>query len=91
MSYKVKQEDLIGNIAGFPIEVVQAMVDEQVRHGNPADVTVFQKNIELDDSKGGFDWDESIEGHRFWSDIIYNKNFDLFFKRYPKWQCNKRH
>ena len=31
---KVEQSDLIGEIKDFPIEIVQAMVDEQVRQGN---------------------------------------------------------
>ena len=43
--YKVKQSDLIGDIKGFPIEVVQKMVERQVEQGNKADVTVFQKKI----------------------------------------------
>lgn len=40
---KVKQSDLIGDIAGLPIEVVQKMCEEQVNQGNKFDVSVFQK------------------------------------------------
>ena len=40
----VEQSDLIGAIKDFPIEVVQEMVNEQVRQGNNADVSVFQKS-----------------------------------------------
>ena len=29
-TYKVKQEDLIGELEGFPIEVVQKMIERQV-------------------------------------------------------------
>jgi len=32
--YKVKQSDLIGDIKGFPIEVVQKMIERQVEQGN---------------------------------------------------------
>ena len=28
--YEVKQEDLIGDIEGFPLEVVQRMIERQV-------------------------------------------------------------
>ena len=35
--FKVKNKHLTGEIADFPKRVVQAMVDEQVRQGNPAD------------------------------------------------------
>ena len=40
---KITEKDLIGDIAGFPIEVVRKMVEEQVRQGNKADVKVFQE------------------------------------------------
>lgn len=55
-TYKVKPEDLIGEIAGFPIEVVQKMVDCQVAQGNKADVTVFQKSNTASKKNKGFDW-----------------------------------
>ena len=32
--YKVTEKDLIGQLKGFPIEVVQKMVDYQVEQGN---------------------------------------------------------
>ena len=39
--FKVKKKHLTGEIADFPKRVVQAMVDEQVRQGNPANPSVF--------------------------------------------------
>ena len=39
--FKVKKKHLTGEIADFPKRVVQAMVDEQVRQGNPADPSVW--------------------------------------------------
>ena len=41
--YKVKKEDIIGEIKGSPIEVVQKMVDYQVEQGFKADVSVFNE------------------------------------------------
>ena len=35
---KVEQSDFVGCLKGFPIEVVQEIVNEQVRQGNKADV-----------------------------------------------------
>ena len=40
---KVEQSDFVGCLKGFPIEVVQEIVNEQVRQGNKADVGVFQE------------------------------------------------
>ena len=82
----VEQSDLIGEIENFPIEVVQRMVDEQVRHGNEADVKAFQRWSSAPVSYGGFVWDNTIDGIDFWEEVISNENFDLFSSKYPKIQ-----
>ena len=84
MEYKVTEKDLVGEIKDFPIEVVQKMVERQIEQGNKADVTVFQKYKFNDKNNGGFDWKITIDGGYFWENIIKNKNFYLFFKKYPK-------
>ena len=83
---RVEQSDLIGDIEGFPIEVVQKMVDEQVAQGKPADVSVFQKDKVSYSGGGGFTWDDTSDGQRFWANIIVHKNFEIFFNKYPKQQ-----
>lgn len=82
--YAVKKEDLIGQLEGFPIEVVQAMVNEQVRQGNDADVSVFQRDKRAAKIYGGFNWSESKKGRTFWSEIIHNKIFSTFFEKDTK-------
>lgn len=82
-NYKVKQEDLIGELYGFPIEVVQAMVGKQVRQGNRADVSAFQDDRSLGGNKG-FCWDRTKEGAPFWEEVIDEMDFDIFFEKYPK-------
>lgn len=82
----VEQSDLIGEIKDFPIEVVQEMVNEQVMQGNNADVGVFTKNVGASKNNGGFDWCYAIMGFNFWDNVIYRKDFNLFFKKYPKKQ-----
>ena len=77
--YKVTEKDLIGDIKDFPIEVVQKMLERQVEQGNEENVQVFQI-IALD----GFDWSTSEEGLTFWKEVIIQKNFDFFFKKYPR-------
>ena len=81
--YIVKKEDLIGQIKGFPIEVVQRMVDCQVEQGNKADVSVFQRTMCTGKAMGGFDWLITKEGQRFWT-AVFKGNFDDFWKMYPK-------
>jgi hypothetical protein len=82
-TYKVKKEDLIGQIKGFPIEIVQRMVDCQIEQGNKADVSVFQRKKSAGAAMGGFDWHRTKEGEAFWIEV-FEWNFDDFWKMYPK-------
>ena len=79
--FKVKKKHLTGDIADFPKRVVQAMVDEQVRQGNPADPRVFSNWCVAGKSNGGFDWHESPLGYDSWRKIISWKKFHLILKR----------
>lgn len=81
---KITAVDLIGKIKNFPIEVVEKMVEEQVRQGNKADVTIFQKEVTADTRDGGFVWKITKDGHAFWDEIIRCHKFDVFFAKYPK-------
>lgn len=84
MKYQVKQTDLKGKIAQFPIEVVEKMVDEQRRQGNGRNVNVFQTKVTADVEEGGFSWGSSADGYLFWESVILDNNFDAFFAKYPK-------
>ena len=79
--FKVKKKHLTGEIADFPRRVVQAMVDEQVRQGNPANPRVFSVWCTATKSQGGFNWHGSPLGHDSWVEIIPWKQFHLIPKR----------
>ena len=79
--FKVQKKHLTGEIADFPRRVVQAMVDEQVRQGNPADPSVFWIKCTAGKNQGGFNWHESILGRDAWVGIIPWKKFYLIPKR----------
>ena len=81
---KITKADLIGNIENFPIEIVEKMMEEQVRQGNKANVKVFQKYRVADRHQGGFCWDCTDDGCIFWHYVIMNEEFDVFFEKYPK-------
>jgi hypothetical protein len=68
----------------LPIEIQQRMLDEQERQGNPRDANVFEKEITAIIPEGGFLWEESVEGFNFWKEIIWNRNFAVFYEKYPK-------
>lgn len=78
--FKVKKKHLTGEIADFPKRVVQAMVDEQVRQGNPADPSVFSIRRVACKREGGFTWMKTASGYSWAGIILYNK-FHLIPKR----------
>ena len=78
--FKVKKKHLTGEIADFPKRVVQAMVDEQVRQGNPANPSVCSMKCTAGQSQGGFNWMNAAPGYS-WADIIRGKKFHLIPKR----------
>ena len=73
-----------GEIADFPIEVVERMLECQVEQGNKRDVSVFERNKIAGSYSKGFCWVETKEDVNFWNEVIGNKNFDLFFQKYHK-------
>lgn len=83
--YIVEEDDLIDDLKDMPISVVQLMIDEQIRQGNKANITVFQKDKLAKENKGGFDWDKSIEGYCFWEHMIHYKKYPYSFDylKYP--------
>ena len=82
--YGITEDDMIRNIEGFPVGVVVRMMEEQEAQGNKPDVGVFQYDRRL--ASKGFQWDETEGGQTFWSNVISNENFDLFFKKYPEYE-----
>lgn len=88
--YIVKPEDITGDISGFPIEVVQWMVDEaliSVNRGpndSPSAILRFFSKERHCSLLIWDDIDEKIGVKDFCVTIIGQKKFDLFFERYPK-------
>lgn len=88
MEIKVTTKDLIGDLENFPIEVVEKMLIEQFKQLGKTDIAVFQEYKCSDIQRDGFHWEDTIEGHYFWNDVIRGKKFDVFFERYPKLSKN---
>ena len=84
--YGITENDMIDDLEGFPVGVVVRMMEEQEAQGNESDVAVFQEDNEADTLIDGFDWDATEARSDFWCDVIGNKNFNRFFKRYPEYK-----
>lgn len=67
--------DCIGQLKGIPPKVVDLMIANQVKQGNPANVKVFQDKVDASFVEGGFSWNKSAEGQFFWSKVINGKQF----------------
>lgn len=78
-NYKVTEKDLIGGITGFPIEVVEKMLERQKEQRGYTDIRILQDTV-----SGAFQWNRTSEGHTFWEDVIIYKCFNIFFTKYPK-------
>ena len=83
-SFKVSEKDIIGDIAGFPKEVLELMLERQYEQTGKINIEVFKDNRISGKPGLGFMWSESKEGYYFWECVIRNKNFDVFFEKYPK-------
>lgn len=79
MKNKVTKEDLKGEIKNFPLEIVQAMCDEQVRQGNKFNPEVFQEDKLAGVPLGGFCWEHSELGNLVWDSIISYFDFKKFY------------
>jgi len=73
-----------GELEGFPKEVIAKMLEEQVKQGNPENVEVFEIDLTSLKQEGGFRWADTDDENVFWTDVIVNKKFDVFFAKYPK-------
>lgn len=72
-----------GDIEGFPPEVVELMLQRQYEQYGWRDVSFFEGS-----RVAGFSWIVTPEGARFWNKVIGDRNFDLFFEKYPSQSGN---
>lgn len=70
-----------GDLKDFPKEIIAYMLKYQEEQGNKKDISVFEENRTRCE---GFIWHKTREGYWFWDEVIREKNFNLFFKKYPK-------
>jgi hypothetical protein len=73
-----------GDILGFPIPIIEAMLWYQENQGNTRSIAIFKNNRSSTKPQGGFAWFATNEGEEFWDKVITKQNFDDFFEKYPK-------
>lgn len=78
---KVNKSDIYGAIEGFPLEVVQKMIDLTIKEEH-TDVEGALK-ILCKTPWNGFTWTKTDEGSYFWYKVVGHHEWWRFFKRYP--------
>jgi hypothetical protein len=81
MGYIVKQSDLIGDVAEFPIEIVQIIVNRGLEQEPRLDSVLRRMQTSI---VATFAWYQTIEGELFWRRVIAERLWDVFYKRYPE-------
>lgn len=79
---EITEKDLRGGIKDFPLEVVKAMLRRQQEQKGKSDIQVFQRDCRYNKNGGGFDWELTPEGYRFWDRVIRLEDFNLFSTGY---------
>lgn len=80
---KVTKEDLVNGIKNLTVHIVEQMLKEQELQGNPRNIKIFQEGLMTDSPNGGFTWNQTTNGHSFWSNVT-SGNFKLFYKEFPE-------
>lgn len=73
-----------GDIEGFPMEVIEKMLERQYEQSVVVDVSVFEDDRSAGKALSGFTWRDTEEGFNFWENVIMKRDFSEFYKRYPK-------
>ena len=68
----------------LPVEIQEKMLDEQERQGNKRDAKVFERRTMTYVLGGGFTWNKTVDGYKFWKKIIVDGDFSVFYEKYPK-------
>lgn len=78
---KVVESDIYGAIKGFPLEVVQKMVELTIKEEH----TVIEEALKIirNTPWNGFTWAETDEGNLFWYKVIDRHEWWRFYERYP--------
>jgi len=88
--FGITRENLKKGLKDFPLGVVVKMLEETIRQekwktAKERDIIDMLKMMQIN-PMGTFYWADAEEGHAFWQQVIHDKNFDEFFKRYPEYK-----
>ena len=72
--FEITKSHLVGEIADFPMEVVERMVYEQINQSQKPNPTVFAIKNSAPTGEGGFSWTFTEDGYAFDPDAEVKKD-----------------
>ena len=79
-----KQNEDLKELKTFPKQVIEAMLIEQEIQIGYRDISVFIERPSTSKYGKGFNWCNTKNGRSFWSKVITNHDFELFFREYKQ-------
>ena len=79
-----KQDEDLKELKTFPKQVIEAMLIEQEIQIGYRDISAFIERPSASKYGKGFNWCNTKNGRNFWSKVITNHDFELFFKEYKQ-------
>ena len=79
-----KQDEYLKELKTFPKEIIEAMLIEQERQIGYRDISVFIERPSASKNGKGFTWCDTKNGLSFWSKVIMDHDFELFFREYKQ-------
>ena len=77
-----KQNEDLKELKTFPKQVIEAMLIEQERQIGYRNISVFIERPSASRYGKGFDWSATKNGSSFWSKVIMDHDFEMFFREY---------
>lgn len=54
----------------IPFNIILLMLEEQYKQTGKVDILKFQRFLACSASQGGFDWDKSLQGYKWWFNTL---------------------
>ena len=77
-----KQNEDLKELKTFPKQVIETMLIEQERQIGYRDISAFIKLPSASKYGKGFHWCDTKNGRNFWSKVIMDHDFEMFFREY---------
>jgi len=86
--YNLTEEDAKGKLENTPLEIITLILKEMYLQGK-RDCLKKAQTVGIS-STLVLDWDKTKDGPRFWTNIWYNKRYDVFYDKYTPSKLRER-